>query len=268
MKAALPHSRPLLVAHRGAMAVAPENSLAAFDQALEDNADGIELDVQLTADGFPVVFHDPDLRRITGMQGTISDYVWNDLQQLDFGRWFSEKYSGTQLLRLEDVLRRYIRKTRIFIELKNAVPGGRRSEAACRKLAKSVCRMLLKHAGSGHPDGLYLLSFDAEMLEVVHRQVPGLKTILNQARPDHGPEASWAQANAEALYGYGLPLESLEKSFTASMHAAEKKILVWSCNTTRQLDAALDAEADYIVSDDPAAIAPYFFHRVKKRKAL
>lgn len=268
MKAALPNSRPLLVAHRGAMAVAPENSLASFDQALEDGAEGIELDVQLTADGVPVVFHDPDLRRITGRQGAISDYVWNDLRQLDFGRWFSEDYAGTKLLRLKDVLHLYTLRTRLFVELKSAAPGGRRSEKASRRLAASVCRMLLKHAGSGHPEGLYLLSFDAEMLEVVHRQAPGLKTILNQAGPGHGPEASWAQANAEALYGYGLPLESLEKSFTESMHAAGKKILVWSCNTTGQLDAALDAEADFIVSDDPAAIAPYFFHRVEKRKAL
>lgn len=250
------------------MAAAPENSLAAFDQALEGGAEGIELDVQLTADGIPVVFHDPDLRRITGRPGTISDYDWNDLRQLDFGRWFSEDYAGTQLLCLEDVLHRYILRTRLFVELKSPVAGGRRSGKAGRRLAATVCRMLLRHAGSGHPEGLYLLSFDAEMLEVVHRQAPGLKTILNMTGPDHEPAASWIRRNGEALCGYGLPLELLEKRFTAFVHAAGKKILVWSCNTTRQLDAALDAEADFIVSDDPGAIAPYFFHRVEKRKAL
>ena len=179
-----------------------------------------------------------------------------------------DDHAGTQLLRLEDVLHRYILRTHLFVELKCAVARGRRSEKAGRRLADSVCRMLLKYAGTGHPEGLYLLSFDAEMLEVVHRRAPGLKTILNRTGPDHEPAASWGQENAEALHGYGLPLESLEKRFTASVHAAGKKILVWSCNTTRQLDAALDAGADFIVSDDPAALAPYFFHLAEKRKAL
>ncbi len=77
--------RPLIVAHRGASADAPENTLAAFSLAQAQGADGIEFDVQLSADGWPVVMHNFTLERTTNGQGSVQDFTVAELQQLDAG---------------------------------------------------------------------------------------------------------------------------------------------------------------------------------------
>ncbi len=81
----------LIIAHRGASAVAPENTLAAFQKAVKVGADGIEFDVQLAKDGVPVVFHDSELQRIGQKQGLVSGFTSKELQTLDVGSWFNLK---------------------------------------------------------------------------------------------------------------------------------------------------------------------------------
>jgi glycerophosphoryl diester phosphodiesterase len=75
-------AKPLVIAHRGASAEAPENTLAAFRRALALKVDGIELDVQATRDGVPVVFHDEGLRRLTGRIGRLGKKTWPELAAL------------------------------------------------------------------------------------------------------------------------------------------------------------------------------------------
>jgi len=79
--------RPLVIGHRGASADAPENTIAAFELALEQGADGIELDVHLTADGQPVVIHDFTLERTTDGVGPVSGRRVRELKRLDAGGW-------------------------------------------------------------------------------------------------------------------------------------------------------------------------------------
>lgn len=83
---------PLIIAHRGASALAPENTLAAFERAIRDGAEGIEFDVQLAKDGVPVVIHDADLQRLTGKKGLVSSKTSQELQTLDVGSWFNAAY--------------------------------------------------------------------------------------------------------------------------------------------------------------------------------
>src|SRR5215203_6915763 len=83
---------PLIVAHRGASAVAPENTMAAFREAIAVGADGIEFDVRLTKDLVPVVIHDNSLRRTGGVAARIADLTWNELRKFDVGSWFAAKW--------------------------------------------------------------------------------------------------------------------------------------------------------------------------------
>lgn len=83
---------PLIIGHRGASALAPENTLAAFQKAIEDGADGLELDVRLAKDGVPVVFHDTTLRRIARKNVRVISLTSEELQKLDVGSWFNLKY--------------------------------------------------------------------------------------------------------------------------------------------------------------------------------
>ncbi len=84
---------PLIIAHRGASAVAPENTLAAFRQAIADGADGIEFDVRLPKDNVPVVFHDSTLQRMAKKKIRISELNSTELQTLDVDAWFNQTHS-------------------------------------------------------------------------------------------------------------------------------------------------------------------------------
>jgi glycerophosphoryl diester phosphodiesterase len=111
-----------LFAHRGSSSAAPENTMSAFRQALNDGADGIEIDVQLTRDGIPIVIHDEKLGRTVQGQGWIKDYSWGSLQKLDAGSWFGPSFQGERIPRLEEFLD-WIRPTQLLIniELKNSI---------------------------------------------------------------------------------------------------------------------------------------------------
>lgn len=89
-----PH--PLILGHRGSSAIAPENTLAAFSQALLDGADGIEFDVRLSRDGVPVVIHDATLKRTGRIDQPVSELTAAQLQQIDVGSWFAERRQTTQ----------------------------------------------------------------------------------------------------------------------------------------------------------------------------
>lgn len=83
---------PLIIAHRGASAVAPENTLAAFRRALADGVEGVECDVRLAGDNVPVVFHDQTLKRITLDDVSVSNLTSRELAQVDVGAWFNSKH--------------------------------------------------------------------------------------------------------------------------------------------------------------------------------
>jgi glycerophosphoryl diester phosphodiesterase len=179
-------AKPLIIAHRGASAEAPENTLAAFRRALAHNVDGIELDVQLTRDGVPVVFHDATLRRLTGTRGRLADKTWRELTAL--------RIDGTgRIPRLVEVLRLTRGRARVQIELKAGtavapvVAAIRATRAAknvilasfepgligeALRLAPAVPRMLITE-GRARPAALVrqLAALQACGLSVNHRAV-------------------------------------------------------------------------------------------------
>jgi glycerophosphoryl diester phosphodiesterase len=83
---------PLIIGHRGASAVAPENTLAAFERALGDGADGIEFDVRLARDNVPVVIHDATLRRTAGLDAAVASLSSSELSAIAVGSWFNRRF--------------------------------------------------------------------------------------------------------------------------------------------------------------------------------
>ncbi len=96
--------KPVIFAHRGASAYAPENTGAAFKKAIAMKADGIELDVHLTQDGHIVVIHDERVDRTSNGTGWVKDMKLSELKGLDFGSWFGSDFKGETILTLEEVL--------------------------------------------------------------------------------------------------------------------------------------------------------------------
>ena len=93
-----------VIAHRGASAYAPENTMSAFKKAISMGAGGIELDVQLSRDGRVVVIHDEKVDRTSDGKGWVKDFDLIDLKALDFGSWFGQEYAGERIPVLEEVL--------------------------------------------------------------------------------------------------------------------------------------------------------------------
>ncbi|MFN3975283.1 MAG: glycerophosphodiester phosphodiesterase [Dehalococcoidia bacterium] len=112
-------NRPVVVAHRGAMAFAPENTISAYILALEQGAEAIELDVQLSQDGVPVVIHDHTLERTTNGKGLVASHTFAQLRDLDAGAWFASQFAGQRILTLGEVLAWAQGRIYLKIELKS-----------------------------------------------------------------------------------------------------------------------------------------------------
>jgi glycerophosphoryl diester phosphodiesterase len=102
---ALPHRDRLeLIAHRGFSAIAPENTLTAFTEAIAAGADSIECDVQLSADGVPVIFHNPTLEKNAGVAEKVTEKTLAELKTLDVGSWFDDRFCGLTIPTLAETL--------------------------------------------------------------------------------------------------------------------------------------------------------------------
>jgi glycerophosphoryl diester phosphodiesterase len=211
---------PLIIAHRGASAERPENTLAAFRRALALDVDGIELDVHVTRDGVPVVFHDPALRRMTGAAGRISGKTWTDLRTL--------RIRNTEPIpRLVDVLRLTRGLAVVQIEMKSgpvaplvrAIQAARAAEwvilasfdakhvASARDLAPGIPRMLISE-GREAPAGLVrkLGACGAGGLSVNHRAIRSAAWVRHFHQRGH-PVWTWTvndPATARRLAGWGV----------------------------------------------------------------
>src|SRR5512143_1091036 len=113
-----PRSQPLVIAHRGSAAYAPENTLAAFQLAAEQGADAIELDVDLTRDGHMVIMHDATIDRTTDGHGRVGDLTLEELRRVDAGAWKDAAFQGERVPLLEEVFEAVGQRLLINVEIK------------------------------------------------------------------------------------------------------------------------------------------------------
>jgi glycerophosphoryl diester phosphodiesterase len=234
-------SEPRVIAHRGASRDRPENTLAAFDEALAQGADGIELDVQVSADGVPVVWHDGTLARAGGGRARVEREGLAALRRLDPAHRLDSRFRGLHIPTLEEVLSRYGRRTRLLVELK--LPSGSDVARASRTVIALIRRMRLE-------DDVLLLSFDPEVLDACAAQAPRVGRVLNLAPPQRlGPRLA---SRLPGLYALSTDVRKLTPGFASGLHARGGRLLVYTCNTARAVERALDCHAQGIMSDRPA----------------
>ncbi len=160
--------KPWTIAHRGASGYAPENTLAAFDQAIAMKAEFIELDVQMSKDGHLVVIHDTTVDRTTNGKGKVGDLTLAEIKKLDAGSWFGKRFAGERIPTLEEVLERYSGKIGLVIELKKPklYPG----------IEAKVAETIKTYTGKKLMDGkLVVISFDhqaVQRFQQIHPTVP------------------------------------------------------------------------------------------------
>lgn len=149
-----------IFAHRGASHIYPENTLSSFKEAIRRGATGIELDVQLSKDGHPVVIHDESLNRTTNGSGLVKHHTLKQLKALSAGSWFHPRYKHFKIPSLEDVFRK-VRGSRILlnIEMKNLL-------IRSQNLEERIIQLILKY---DLEEQVILSSFSPQSIEMVKK---------------------------------------------------------------------------------------------------
>ncbi len=157
---------PFVIAHRGASAIAPENTLSAFAKLASMGMGWVEFDVFISSDRIPMVFHDDDLRRITGIKGRISDFTCDELQKLDAGSWFAPSFKHEKIPSLDAVLETLAPHIRgINVEVK--APGA--------KAAPDTVAAILELIESRYPQlPIWYSSFDEACLQALRSARPNV----------------------------------------------------------------------------------------------
>ena len=237
-----------VIAHRGASRDRPENTLAAFDEALRQGADGIELDVQLSRDGVPVVWHDRTLVRAGGGRRSVARCDLPELSRLDPGARFDRAWRGQHIPTLERVLERYGERTELLVEIKTreGAGAGERHE----RLARSVARMVRSR---GLFERVRLLCFDPALLAVCADEAPGVRIVLNLKPPRAMTRT--VRRRLESLHALSADVRTLTPAFGASVLQAARPLYVYTCNGPRTVERALAAGATAVMTDRPAWLA-------------
>ena len=172
-------NRTLNIAHRGASAAAPANTLAAFEKAIELGADGIELDVHLSVDGVSVVIHDATVDATTNGSGRVAEMTLAQLKQLDAGSWFAPTFAGERIPTLEEVLEAVGNQLLLNIELKSTTWGNELEQAVVAQVERHGLdeRVLFS---SFNPLSLWWIKKIAPHIPVGLLYVPGLPLFLYQ----------------------------------------------------------------------------------------
>lgn len=223
-----------ILAHRGASGRAPENTLAAFRAAIEDDAEWIELDVQETSDGVVAVHHDADFMRVAKDPRKIWEASWDEVSQIPNGGWFGPEFESERVASLEDALRLADDRIRVNIELKTYGHG--------QRLEESVIEIVER---LDMADRVVLMSLSRPIV-----------AKLKELRPEWtvGLLAAVSIGDLTRLQADFLAVSAgnASSSLVRRTHESGKRLLVWTVNHPAQMSSMMTIGVDGIITDEPA----------------
>lgn len=234
-----------IISHRGAAAIAPENTLAAFRLAIEQGVDFVETDVRLTADGVPMLMHDSTLQRTTSGRGPIAWHTYEQVRALDAGGWFDPEFAGEPVPTLEEFIELLQpAPTRAFIELKG--------EWSQTEVA-SVMQLLRDHQLVNR---VVLESFEVPNLEMVQAAAPEYaRMLLTRELSDETLNTAISLQASAVGAREGLFVENPD--FVAEIRAAGMGAVVYTLNDEPQWLSAAAMGMDFVITDDPVSLAEW-----------
>jgi len=235
--------RPLVIGHRGASAHAPENTLAAFELAINHRADAIEFDVSLSSDNQVMVIHDGSVNRTTNGKGKVANLTMSELQKLDAGSKFSEKYAGEKIPTLINVIESFGKQILMNIELKNySTPF----DGLVKKVVELVRFYKLE-------DRIIFSSFLSNNLNISQKLLPEVPSALLAYSGWMGyyqRNYGWKK-KYQALHPY---IAGVNQNLVTDLHLVGKRIHVWTVNEEKDLRRMLDLNVDGVITDDPGKL--------------
>lgn len=233
-----------VMAHRGASTEAPENTMAAFQKAIDDMADYIELDVQLTNNGEVIVMHDSNAYRTTGVDANIVNMTYKEVKTLDAGSWFSDEYVGENVPSLKEVLELTQGKIKLNIELKPAD-----NDTA---LAKNTVRLIEKY---NMVNDCVITSFSESALKAVKTYNQEIKVgyILSAAYGDF-----YDMKNVDF---FSVNAAFLSKRTIDAIHNSGKRVYAWTVNNKEAIKNLTNKGVDGIITDNPVLARETIYSR-------
>ncbi len=268
-----------VIAHRGASAYAPENTLASFSKAIELKADWFELDVHLSKDGQVVVIHDGSLERVSGIKKTVPEMTLAEIKEADAGAWFGKAFTGERIPTLDETLALAKGRVGVYIEIKSDAPD--------KALVARMEQTLSGHAGSrdallhalmndieaSHTptleltrktialvrahhmkDQIVIQSFSPVCCAIALAEAPEMRTEFLGSDDKDNPER-WTQylafGNAIGVAGFNINFDSVTPERVAAFHQAGKTCAVWTVDDPTAMRRSVECGVDAIISNRP-----------------
>ncbi|HEV2582971.1 MAG TPA: glycerophosphodiester phosphodiesterase family protein [Ktedonobacteraceae bacterium] len=241
-----------LVAHRGGSALAPENTLAAFRNALRYPIDAVELDVQMSRDGQVIVFHDNTLERLTNGSGNILDHDFADLRSLNAAAHFPGGWPAPQQMpTLREVFELVKGRAQVYIEIKTSKRDG--VTGRYPHLVESVIADVRAAYMLGQ---VYIISFDWTVLPEIKAMEPVLPVGALVSKDAWDPQKAPFGVLAELVKSLGFEWLNMDfklyaPDMPAIVHANGLKIGLWTVNTLDDLRNCAADGVDSLTSDHP-----------------
>ncbi|MBD0371606.1 MAG: hypothetical protein ICV60_12270 [Pyrinomonadaceae bacterium] len=247
---------PLIIGHRGAAAVAPENTIISFKRAVADGADGIEFDVRLARDQVPVVIHDPTLRRTALREGAIAALSSTELRETDAGTWFNlrfpalarEDYAHATIPTLAEVFELFHESNALlYVEMKC-------TEAESSAIAARVAELIEEHEII---DRVVVESFTLSAIAWMKRIAPAIRTAaLFEPKLMPPPSMGRMMRLAEECRADELALHRLLATRRVTREAAARgmNVVVWTVDNPAWLERARRYGIHAVITNNPAAM--------------
>lgn len=228
------YGKPLIMAHRGYSAAAPENTLPAFTKAIDEGFTAAELDVQMTKDGVIVVLHDSNFKRLAGVDRNIWDMTYDEVLDLDVGKHFSKEYADTRVPTLDEVLKACAGELFLNIEIKR----------------------------TGHDEGITERVIDVIMENnyLEHCDITSQNYATVEEVKEINPDIRTAYTSIIGMGGiHRLPaadIISIQETFAtyetiSNIHNAGKLVFVWTVNEENTMEQLITLNVDAILTNDP-----------------
>ncbi|GGG54362.1 hypothetical protein GCM10011374_16610 [Kocuria dechangensis] len=243
--------RPLVIGHRGAAGTAPENTVAAFKDARAAGVDHLEIDVQLSADGVPFLFHDDTPARTTDVEEVfpgrehdpITSFTWAELQQLDAGSYFGARFDGERIPHLDDAARIATVNTGVYIEIKSPKNSPGVEQVVADALAEDKEWAKLLEAGK-----VTVIGFDEGSNRTFAELAPDvpLQQLVGTV-----PDAATVERWAGFVDSVGTNYRSLDADDVALVDAAGLDLGVYTVNSPEAVQHVIDLGVDMVTGDFP-----------------
>jgi len=275
----VPKDKVAVIAHRGASAYAPENTLAAFELAVDMGADWYELDCMLTKDDMVIVSHDGDLDRCTDGTGPVAEKTLDELKALDAGSWYDARFAGETMPTLAESLAMAKGRIGVYVEIKSVasdgalmgelwqIAGGHSTlddelkaallRAADESGSRNVTlarRAVADIRATGMEREVVIQSFSPVICLMAVLEAPEIRTeylgSYNEEKPE-GWESFVKWGMLIGVAGFNVGHTSINPERLALFHDAGKTVAVWTVNSKDDMRRYIDMGVDAIITDRP-----------------